>query len=121
MLPEDDVTRLRHMLDAADHAIAFSAGRERDDLEEDAMLLFALVRAIEIIGEAAAHVGDEGRAALPDLPWPSIVGMRHRLIHAYFSVDPDRVWDVVTNELPPLIAVLERVLAQGDAARQPGA
>jgi len=64
------------------------------------MLLFALVRAIEIVGEAANKISDEARAALPAIPWPAIVGMRNRLIHAYFEVDPQLVWQTATVEQP---------------------
>lgn len=123
MLPEEDLVRLRHMLDAARQALVFTAGRQREDLDQDTMLLFAVVRAIEIVGEAAAHVGIRGRGLLPEVPWPSVVGMRHRLVHAYFDVDPDRVWDVVSNELSPLITDLERALGEngaGSGERQPG-
>lgn len=112
MLPEEDLVRLRHMLDAARQALIFTAGRQREDLDQDTMLLFAVVRAIEIIGEAAAHVGVQGRGVLPEVPWPSVVGMRHRLVHAYFSVDPDRVWDVVADELPLLVTLLEAALGE---------
>jgi uncharacterized protein with HEPN domain len=74
------------------------------------MLAFAVVRGLEIIGEAASQVSEATRQACPDIPWPLIVGMRHRLIHAYFDVDLDRVWDTVMLDLPPLIMALERVL-----------
>lgn len=110
MLPEQDVIRLRHMLDAAEEAIAFVQGRTRDDLDDDHMLSFAVVRAIEIIGEAANSIGPETRAACPDLPWPSIIGMRHRIVHAYFDIDLDRVWETLTDDLPVLIQRLGIVL-----------
>jgi uncharacterized protein with HEPN domain len=75
------------------------------------MLAFALVRAIEIIGEAASRVGEETREAHPDLPWQDMTGMRNRIIHAYFDVDLDRVWDTVTEDLPPLMVRLRAILA----------
>lgn len=70
------------------------------------MLLFAVVRAIEIVGEAAARLTDEGRASLPGIPWPAVVGMRNRIVHAYFDVDREIVWRTVDTELPALIAAL---------------
>ena len=73
----DDRVRLLHMVEAAETAAAFVAGRARADLDTDRMLLFAVVRAIEVVGEAANHVSDAGRALLPGLPWPAIVGMRN--------------------------------------------
>lgn len=65
------------MRDAAESALRFVAGRARCDLDDDEMLLFALVRSVEIIGEAAARVSPDGRDELPEIPWRSIVGMRH--------------------------------------------
>jgi uncharacterized protein with HEPN domain len=106
-----DHIRLRHMLDAAREATGYVAGKTRADLHGDRMLEHSLVRCIEILGEAAAKVSDETRAACPALPWPAIVGMRNRLIHAYFDVDLDRVWDTVVDDLPPLVAALEAALA----------
>ena len=109
-MPKDDVIRLRHMRDAAIEARSFVGGKRRADLDRDRMLALSLVRCIEILGEAATQVSEEGRKGLPGIPWPSIIGMRNRLVHAYFDVDLDRVWDSVVDDLPPLIAELERVL-----------
>ena len=75
------------------------------------MLSFAVVRAIEIVGEAAANIGDETKARLPGIPWAHIVGMRNRLVHAYFSIDADRVWDTLDDDLPQLISELERTVS----------
>jgi uncharacterized protein with HEPN domain len=105
----DDQLRLRHMLDAANEAISFACGKSRCDLDSDRMLTLALVKSIEIIGEAAARVTADGRAESPEIPWQDIIGMRNRLIHAYFAIDLDRVWDTVSDDLPPLIAILERI------------
>ena len=108
----EDRIRLLHMLEAAEAAIGFVAGRSREDLDSDRMLMFAVVRAIEVVGEAANHVSDDGRALLPSLPWPAIVGMRHRIVHAYFDIDPDTVWKTVMAELPVLSAALQTALQQ---------
>jgi uncharacterized protein with HEPN domain len=88
MNPRDRV-RLQHLADALNSAIRFARGRERGDLDTDEMLLFALVRAVEIAGEAASQVTVETRARLPDLPWASLIGMRNRLVHAYFDINRD--------------------------------
>jgi uncharacterized protein with HEPN domain len=88
MKPHDRV-RLRHALDASDAAVQFVAGRVRSDLDSDRMLLFALGRAIGIIGEALSKVSVETRAELPHIPWISAIGIRNRLVHAYFDVDRD--------------------------------
>lgn len=111
MLPEQDVIRLKHMLDAAEEAVSFATNRTKADLDDDRMFSFAVVRAIEIIGEAAARITAETQRSCPDMPWPSIVGMRNRIVHAYFDIDVDRVWDTVTDDLPALIQRLRVVLA----------
>lgn len=73
------------------------------------MLLFALVRAVEIIGEAAGKVSPEAQAELPQVPWPALIGMRNRLIHAYFDVDRDILWATVTLSLPELLSQLKAI------------
>ncbi len=113
----DDVTRLGHMLDAAREAVSFSADRTKQDVETNRMLALALVKCLEIVGEAASQVSAEGRAAQPQLPWRLVIGMRNRLIHGYFDVDYNVVWDTVTRNLPSLIAQLEQVLASENQSR----
>jgi uncharacterized protein with HEPN domain len=105
----DDRIRYRHMIEAVETALGFAAGRTRSHLDTDRMLLFALVRALTIVGEAAARLSDEARAAAPDVPWRQIVAMRNRLIHAYFDVDRDIVWTAIRNELPDLLERLKAV------------
>jgi uncharacterized protein with HEPN domain len=109
-MPNDDLVRMRHMLDAAQEALSFAQGRARSDLDRNRMLTLSLVKSIEIIGEAAAQVSPDTRQQYPDIPWASIVAMRNRLIHAYFDIDRDRVWETVTDDLPPLIAELEKIV-----------
>ena len=82
------------------------AGRSRADLDSNRMLLFAVVRAIEVLGEAAARVSDETRRTMPDIPWNAIVGMRNRLVHGYFNIDVAIVWKTVTDEIPALLQKL---------------
>jgi uncharacterized protein with HEPN domain len=75
------------------------------------MLLFALVRAVEVIGEAASKVSAAGRSELPDIRWVAIVGMRNRLVHAYADVDRDILWSTVLDELPRLRSRLGQALS----------
>jgi uncharacterized protein with HEPN domain len=110
-----DRVRLQHLADALNSAIRFVQGRERGDLDRDEMLLFALVRAVEIAGEAASQITDETRAQLPDLPWNSMVGMRNRLVHAYFDINRDILWTTVTEAAPPLAERLKDILSAGEA------
>jgi uncharacterized protein with HEPN domain len=89
------------MIDAAQEAQAFVKDQIRQDLEQNRMLTLALVRLVEIIGEAASKITPEFRGKYPDIPWSEIVGMRNRLIHAYFEIDLDQVWSTITEEIPP--------------------
>ena len=65
---------------------------------------------VEIIGEAAAKISPETKSRYPQIPWADIVGMRNRLVHGYFEIDLDRLWDTITDDLPPLVADLEKTL-----------
>ena len=105
-----EIERLRHMRDAASAALSFAAGKIREDLQSNLMFRFALIRAIEIIGEAATQITNESRTAHPEIPWSDIVGMRNRLIHGYFDVDLDILWRTVTDFLPPLLAALNQLI-----------
>jgi uncharacterized protein with HEPN domain len=108
----DDRNRLRHMSEAADAATRFAKGRGRSDLDNDLMLLFALVQPIQIMGEAASKVTPETRAALPDLPWASMIGIRNRLVHAYFEINRDILWTTATEALPPVAEKLRALLKE---------
>lgn len=98
-----DRDRLEHMLCAARDAVAISQGRQRSDLDHDVMLQHALVHCVQMIGEAASRVSEANRVRVATLPWTRIVGMRHILVHAYFNVDYDAVWRVVTEHIPAMI------------------
>jgi uncharacterized protein with HEPN domain len=107
---KDDSVCIRHILDAAREAISFADGRSRTDLDTDRKLNLSLVRLLEIIGEAARGISEEFRQNHPDLPWNKMVGMRDRLIHGYFDVNLDVVWETVTQDLPSLINQLEKIV-----------
>jgi uncharacterized protein with HEPN domain len=115
VLPKDDRIRLQHMLDAARKAVRLAAGRKREDLEaEDEPLPHALVQLISVIGEAAGKVHPATCSEREEIPWPDIVGMRNRLIHAYFDINLDILWATVQDGLPPLIQSLESALAEDE-------
>ncbi|MDA8257274.1 MAG: DUF86 domain-containing protein [Betaproteobacteria bacterium] len=103
----DDAVRIRHMIDAAESALDFTRGRTRIDLDKDTMLQFALVRAVEVVGEAASKISAEGRAELPQVRWAAIMVMRNRLAHAYFEIDMDILWITLQQALPALLAQLK--------------
>lgn len=108
----DDLTRLHHMQDAAREALGFMSGKTREDLANDRMLVLAVVKDLEIIGEAAGRISAECRTRHPEIPWADMIGMRNRLTHAYFSINLDIVWDTVTDDLAPLVEQLERVIQE---------
>ncbi|MCY7316838.1 MAG: DUF86 domain-containing protein [Rubrivivax sp.] len=105
----DNLIRLRHMAEATQQALTFCAGKSRADLDPNVMLRMALLHVIQIVGEAAARMSAQGRAAAPGLQWPLIVSMRNRLVHAYFDVDTAIRWSTVQHSLPPLLAQLRTV------------
>ncbi|WP_414625153.1 DUF86 domain-containing protein [Calothrix sp. CCY 0018] len=106
----DDLTRLKHIRDAAKEALSFTKNRTREDLDSDRMLSLALVRLIEIIGEAGNRVSEPCQAKYLRIPWRQIVGMRNRIIHAYFDVDLDIIWQVVTQDLGSLLIEVEEAI-----------
>jgi len=106
---QDDGIRFHHMLDAAREAVEFVRSRTRSDLNGDRQLVLALVKCIEIIGEAAYQVTPDTRAQTRRIPWDDMIGMRHRLVHAYFDIDLDILWKTAKEDLPPLIAELKSV------------
>ena len=105
-----DEVRLRHMLDAAQEALSFVQGRSRAELDENRMLVLSLVKDVEIIGEAAYRISEEARRDLPSIPWADVIGMRHRLIHAYFDINLDVLLQTLVEDLPELISLIEPVL-----------
>ena len=106
----EDEVRLRHMLDAAVEIRQYAQSSTREDLDRDRKLVHSLVRLLEIIGEAANQVSDELRDGVPGVPWAVIIGMRNRLIHAYFSINLDVVWRTSTEDVTLLIAELKKLL-----------
>lgn len=105
----DDPTRLRHMMDCAQKLVEFSAGKTQAAIAADEILSLAIVRLTEIIGEAAANVSQPMRDRYPHIQWGNIIGMRNRIVHAYFEIDMDVVWQTVTQDIPVLISQLEAV------------
>lgn len=98
------------MIEAAETAVTFVSNRQRADLDSDRMLLLALVRAIEVVGESASRVSEELRKAAPGCTLGTDVSMRNRLIHAYFDIDRDILWRTATLEVPELLPQLRSLL-----------
>lgn len=115
MSRHDDTITLRQMLDYIEEAIALSKGRTRANLETDRMLFLALLKLVELVGEAATRVAEAKQRAHPTIPWREIIGTRNRLIHGYDTVDYDILWDIITADFPLLTGQLQRIL-QDDPA-----
>lgn len=113
-MSESDAIRLRHMLEASLEAIDNGSGQTSDDLRDDRVRALALVRCVEIVGEAGTRVSEECPDSHPEIPWRAVIGMRNRLVHAYFDIDFRVVCDTVQDDLPALVAALKEVLASGE-------
>jgi uncharacterized protein with HEPN domain len=107
---ERDPAYLLDMLNAARDARSLSSSLTLETFRESKLHQYALVKVIENIGEAARCVSEETKTAHPEIPWQAIIDMRNHLVHRYFRIDLPRVWDVVVNHIPPLIAQLERLV-----------
>jgi uncharacterized protein with HEPN domain len=105
----DDKIRLRHLTEAANKAVAYCAGRQRADLDDDELLRLAITKLVEIVGEAAKHISPELQARAPDVPWAFAARMRDRLVHHYFDINVDVLWQTVTVDLPNLLEILPPV------------
>jgi uncharacterized protein with HEPN domain len=107
-MQRDDLVYAGHMLDTARRATSKVVGKTRAEYDQDENLRMALAHLIQTLGEAARRVSAAFQQSHPEIPWKQIVGMRHRVVHDYMHVDYDIVWAVVTADLPPLIADLEK-------------
>jgi uncharacterized protein with HEPN domain len=112
MSRHDPIIAIRQMGEAAREAMDLAVGNSRGDLDSNRLLSLALVRLLEVLGEAATRVPIEFRQLHPAVPWAEVVGMRNRLIHGYDQVDHDIVWAVVTTDLPRLAPALEAIAKQ---------
>jgi uncharacterized protein with HEPN domain len=106
---------LQHILDETTFLVDQTRSRTRDDVLQDPVLRRAVVRSIEVIGEAAKQIPLDFRARHPQVEWRLMAGMRDRLIHGYFDVDYDVVWDVAAEEAATLKQQIEQILASDQA------
>ena len=113
-MPRDDHAYLMDMLLAAQDAARFAVGLTFSQFEKSRLHQYAILKAIEVIGEAATRVSAETKKNHPDVPWSEIIGMRIRLVHGYFEVNLKRVWDTVQTDLSTLIDQVEQIVPRDD-------
>lgn len=106
---------LDDMLVAGEKALRYTAGMSFDEFIADDKTFDAVVRNLQIIGEAAARVPTETRSRYPDVPWPEIVGFRNIVVHYYFGVDETIIWRIVESQLVPLMEQVREILEQEDS------
>jgi uncharacterized protein with HEPN domain len=105
-----DEAYLLDMLIAARDAASFVRGLSCEQFRASRLHQQAITKALETIGEAAARVSEQSRTVHSEIPWRDIIGMRHRLVHDYFEINLDKIWETVQNDLAPLIAKLEPLI-----------
>ncbi len=110
-----DAAHLLDMLIAAREAREFSEGLTWQQFQHSALHQHAIAKALENIGEAAQRISDETKTAHPEIPWPKIIGLRHRITHDYFRLDLGRIWEIVQQDLPALIKMLEPLVPPEEA------
>ena len=106
-MPRDEAAYLLDILCAAQDIEEFTSGLTFHQFEKSRLHQNAVLKSIEIIGEATTHVAEQTRLAHSEIPWKKIVGMRNHLVHGYFQVDLKQVWKTVQQDIPSLIHTLE--------------
>ncbi|MDP3150230.1 MAG: DUF86 domain-containing protein [Ignavibacteria bacterium] len=111
-MENEDRIRILHMIDAAEEALSFVDDVDKKIFSQSRILILSVIKDIEIIGEAASKISEETKLKYSEIPWKDIVGMRNRLIHGYFDVNINLVWNTTKNNLPPLIKFLKEIITE---------
>ncbi len=109
MQSDKNSVRLKHIIDAVNDVIKLSFGKKRTDLESDQIFGLAMVRLIEIIGEAANSIDVEFRAKYPKIPWSQMIATRNKLIHGYYNVENELIWEIISKDIPNLQKQLNKI------------
>lgn len=113
-MKEEFLDYVEDIIEAMDDAMSFVEGIEYDDFSKDKKTIYAVVRAIEIIGEAVKKLPDRVKEGYPEIPWKDMAGMRDKLIHEYFGVDLRRVWNTVRRDIPSLKPLFDKILEESE-------
>jgi uncharacterized protein with HEPN domain len=97
-----DRGRLLHIIEAIDNITEFTAGKTFEVYQQDKMLQFAVIKNLEIIGEAAYMVTDDFKSDHDSVDWAGIVGMRHMLVHGYYQIRDEIIWETIETDILPL-------------------
>ncbi|GBC76475.1 hypothetical protein HRbin07_00677 [bacterium HR07] len=111
-MKKDDTVYLRHILDAIAQIELYLQGVSREHFLRTKLLQDGVVRQLEIIGEASRNLSDELRQRHPEVPWSQIISLRNRVIHAYFNVSVEIVWEIAQNDLPVLRSQIKSILTE---------
>lgn len=117
-MPRDYKTSLEDIIEAIGKIDRYATGYTRETLAADDKTLDAVIRNLEIIGEAVKNIPDDIRASYPEVEWKRIAGLRDILIHQYFGIDHDIIWDILQNKLPTLATQIKRILESLDSPPQ---
>jgi len=109
MIEKNRTIFIRHILENIKKIEDFSKGISKEELKNDELRKYAIVRAIEVIGEAVKNLSNEFKEKHKDIPWKEIIGTRDIMIHKYFGVDLEIVWDIIENNLPDLKKKLKSI------------
>ena len=109
---DEDKVRLQHIIEEAKMACSFVQGCTFEDFVKDEKTVRAVIRSVEVIGEAASKISNELKNTHNEVPWGKIIGMRNRLIHVYFDIDYDVVWQTVHKNIPELIEIMQKLLKE---------
>ena len=115
--PLKDAGRLEHILIAIDNACSFTSGHSEEDLTNDKLLFYAVVKCVEIVGEAAYMLTTQFKENHPSTPWKTITGLRHALVHGYYQIESPELWNIIQNDLPPLKEQVEGYLKEVGASQ----
>ena len=114
-MQEADLIKIKHMFDAASEILEYTKGKTRNDFESERILNLSVVHLLEILGEAAAGISSEVQVQHEKIPWKAIIAMRNRLIHRYFDINLDIVWETIKQDIPPLVPTLKEIIDLHDS------